>query len=109
TMSRDVRRCLPRRSGLSAMAESASISTPSDERDDFELVAVVQLALGVPRSRDEFEIAFDGQIPRLHFELFEQPGDGRPRRTLARLAVDADLHRYFLSSSDPDATRDRVT
>lgn len=65
----------------------------ADEGDDFEAVVRLQHALGMPAAGDEFEVAFDRDVLRFHFELHQQHGDRHAVIDVARLVVNRNLHR----------------
>src|SRR5687768_1533610 len=101
-MSRDRNVCLPSTKGASGCNRAAIRSTSPHERDDFDLVAVAENALGMTGARDEFEVALDRQIARLHVQLGEQPGDRGAVVDKPLFAVDANFHK---NSPQHDAVR----
>ncbi len=64
----------------------------TDEGNDFELIAFDECAVFVVASRDEFAVAFDGQVARFQAQLLDQASHRRPGLDLTRLLIDVDLH-----------------
>lgn len=94
---------LSRRLRLGVKREARLPAT--NKRHDFELVTRFEDALGVTGSRDEFEVAFDGQVPRFHLQQREQLRDGAPVRNLSRFVVDDDFHCRRFPQSDAKSPR----
>ncbi len=67
-------------------------STSSDQRHDFDAVAVVKRALGMLAFGDEFLFTSTGARGLLQPELCTSRGDGGPVVDLACFAVDRDRH-----------------
>lgn len=79
-------------------------SPAADEGHDFDLIAGSKHARGMLRSRDEFEVPLDGQIPRL---LVQPPKQLRHRglgRHLVRFSVDANFHSQTSRKSSREST-----
>src|SRR5262245_6284472 len=114
TISRLRSVCLPMRRGTSAadsMAGSArdivigSDSATAGESDDFELVAVGEPVLGVPRARDDLLVHFDCDAAAGKLQPAKQFRDGDRRGKLARLAVDDDGHACGSKRSEKNLFR----
>jgi hypothetical protein len=68
-------------------------SSAADEGDDFQAVALFENALGVHCAGNQFAIALDGDVSRLHLHLFEQIGNRRSGGDVPLLVVHLNIHR----------------
>ena len=63
-------------------------SSSPDERDNFDPISVDQHGRLMRAARDEFPVPLDGHAGAVQVQFFEQCGDGRPGRQLARCVID---------------------
>ena len=77
---------------MRTLRDAASTSTPSDQSDNLQPVAVGQLMLSVTRPRDQFEVDLNSHVPRNHAQFAEQLGDRRAGGHLPRFAVERDCY-----------------
>jgi hypothetical protein len=64
----------------------------TDERDDFQPVAILKQRISMPRAGDDFQIELDGDVRLRYAQVAKQPGDARAGLNIARLAVNLNRH-----------------
>jgi len=75
-----------------AIVSGEDKSTSSYKMDDFKTVAIGNYSIAIGRLRNDFEIAFDSELPRLEAELLYKIEDGhRPYDTYG-FAVNLQVH-----------------
>ena len=79
----------PNNSWTPAFAGVQPKSTPSNEMDDLEIVAILDADLRQGRARNHLEVALDRDPQRVEAELAYHLGDAHPAGDSAMLAVDA--------------------
>lgn len=66
----------------------------TDGDNNFKLVAIKQLCIGVLTARHNFTVAFNGNAFAGEFQCHNKAGDGKRRGELARFAIDGKCNHW---------------
>lgn len=81
------------------VGRSATASTATDQGHDFDLVAVLQLAFRVTFAGNQFQIAFDGTVAVVDFQIPQQVTDRPFGDDSAGFSIELDCdHEEILAS-----------